>query len=912
MYPFATTNAQDFKNLMGVYLDATLHPLLKRSDFVQEGWRIGPQNPKAPSTDEKGSDLVFKGVVYNEMKGQMSDATYIYFIRFMEHVFPSLNNSGGDPAKMTDLTYEQLKKFHQDHYHPSNSKIMTYGDQSVDDHLRFLGEQLSQFEKRDLNYDVKSATELNDGPKEVRVKGPVDPLTPEDSQFKTSVTWLAGDPNDVNEAFALSLALNVLLDGYGSPLYSALIESGLGSDFSPNTGYLDMGRKAVFSVGLNGVKADDVPKVKEAITGTIMEAVAKGLDNHKIEGNLHQLELGLKHKTAKFGLGAVQRVLGKWFNGLDPFSAVAIKPVLDAFKANYAQPGYLEGLLKKYLMTDNTMTFTMEPSKTYGKEIAAEEAARLKTKIAEAVKEYPNEQEAYKQLRERELDLVKEQDAGRTQSLDSLPTLRVSDIDRKLKGTDVRDSTVNNNVKVQWRETATNGLTYFRALAMFKDLPSELRMLVPLFCDALMRIGTKDKSMGEIEDLIKLKTGGISFGHFAKTSPSDIQKVEEGLSLTGFAFDGNIPAMYELIQTVLLETDFDSPKAQSMVRQLLRTAAEGAVDGVAGSGHAYAMKYAEAGVSPEARLREQTAGLTQVRMITTLAAAEENPEAMAELINKLKTIQSIAVGQMKAGQLRVALTCGADASTANESALQKFLTTTSNFNLPTPATSGLTQAAPDYAAHHQTMFNLPYQVSYSALALPTGPYTSQASAAHAILAKLLTHRHLHHEIREKGGAYGGGAYSKGIEGMFGMYSYRDPNPENTLKIYSEAGRWAADREWSDRELEEAKLGTFQRMDAPQSVNAEGMVRFLSGIDHDMEQRRREWLLDVDAAKVRAAAEEVDKAVQDGSPYITVLGNASKQTFQNDGKWKVEDLGKQEAESAIEEEVEKGEAIVGHS
>lgn len=117
-YPFATTNAQDFKNLMSVYLDATLHPLLKQSDFTQEGWRIGPENPLAE--DEASKKLVFKGVVYNEMKGQMSDAGYLYYIRFHDHIFPDINNSGGDPQKITDLTYEQLQKFHAEHYHPSS------------------------------------------------------------------------------------------------------------------------------------------------------------------------------------------------------------------------------------------------------------------------------------------------------------------------------------------------------------------------------------------------------------------------------------------------------------------------------------------------------------------------------------------------------------------------------------------------------------------------------------------------------------------------------------------------------------------------------------------------------------------------------------------------------------------------
>jgi len=885
---------------MSVYLDATLHPLLKQTDFVQEGWRIGPENPQAPAKDENGSDLVFKGVVYNEMKGQMSDASYLFFIRFYEHIFPSINNSGGDPSKMTDLTYDQLRSFHKDHYHPSNAKILTYGDQPVKDHLKLLGETLASFDKRSVDQDLKSAIDLSNGPKHVTVKGPVDPLTPPDAQYKTSITWLTGDPNDVVESFAVNIALNLLLDGYGSPMYRALIESGLGSDFAPNTGYVDSGRRAVFSIGLSGVKEENVPKIKEVITATLLESIAKGLDRHKVDGNLHQLELGLKHKTAKFGLNVVQRITGKWFNDQDPFDALEVKRVLDAFKTNYAQPGYLEGLLKKYLLTNNTLTFTMEPSTTFAVELAEEEANRLKTKIGEAVKQYPSEKEAYDQLRARELELVKEQDKGRTESVDSLPTLRVTDIPREQKKTDVRDSAVD-NVKVQWRETATNGLTYFRALALFNDLSDELRMLVPLFCDSLMRIGTKSKSMEEIEDLIKLKTGGISFGHFSKTSPHDIQGAEEGLSLGGFAFDGNIPAMYELIQTVLLETDFDSPNAHTMIKQLLQTGASGAVDGVASSGHGYAMKYAAAGISPEARMSEQTGGLTQVRLITSLAASEENPQAMKELIDHLKAIQNLAVANMRAGQLRIALTCSSDAVNSNEQALQQFLSTTSAANLSAPTTTTIGQQTADYESSRRTFFNLPYQVSYSALALSTGPYTSPQSASYAILAKLLTHKHLHHEIREKGGAYGGGAYSKGLQGIFGMYSYRDPNPENTLKIYSEAGRWAAEQQWTDRELEEAKLGVFQGLDAPESVNQEGMVRFLSGVDHKMEQQRREWLLDVDAKQVREAAEKLATGM--GDAHIAVLGDAEKQKFQREQSgWKVEDMGMKSAAGEQADEV----------
>jgi len=885
MYPFATTNAQDFKNLMDVYLDATLHPLLKHADFVQEGWRVGPEDPLAKS--EAQSNLIFKGVVYNEMKGQMSDAKYLFYIRFMEHIYPSLNNSGGDPQKMTELTYEQLRNFHQAHYNPSNSKILTYGDQPVEDHLKMLEQHLAQFQRGDVDSDIKLPIELADGSKEVTLSGPVDPLTPPDAQCKTSTTWLMGDTTNIAESFALQIATSLLLDGYGSPLYRALIESGLGTDFTPNTGYDTSGRRGVFSVGLTGVAEENVAKVQQVLDSTLQDVLAKGFDRQKVDGMLHQLELGLKHKSSGFGMNLIQRLKPGWFNGLDPFDALAWNSIVGGFKAEYAKNGYLEGLVRKYIDNANTLTFTMVPDQQYGEKLAAEEAQRLQSSILETVKQFPSEEEAHKQLVDREVALLQEQTTGQYESLDVLPTLHVSDIPRKQPAVEVRHTEIQKNAKVQWRDTATNGITYFRALSLFEDLPDELRMLVPLFCDSLMRIGTKHKSMEELEDLIKLKTGGISFGYHVSTSPHDLQHAEEGLGLVGHALDQNVSAMYELFQMILLETDFDSPNAHKMIRQLLQTSASGAADAVASSGHSYARRYAMAGLTPQGRFAEQTSGLTQVRLITSLASAEENPEAMAELISKLKAIQTLVVVNLNLNT-RLALTCGADAVTANDKSLQSFLSTMSADKLspPVPQMQGYIKAQ-QYPSSGKTFFKFPYQVSYSALAVPTGPYTDPTSAPFAILAKLLTHQHLHHEIREKGGAYGGGAFSGGNTGFFGMYSYRDPVPENTLRIMTGAGRWAADREWTDRELEEAKLAVFQSVDAPLDVNAEGLVQFLSGIDGEMEQRRREWLLDVNKQQVRDAAEKLDAAMEDSS--VALIGQR-KEFAKEDAGWRVEDMG----------------------
>ncbi|MCJ1306327.1 Mitochondrial presequence protease, partial [Hypocenomyce scalaris] len=178
-------------------------------------------------------------------------------------------------------------------------------------------------------------------------------------------------------------------------------------------------------------------------------------------------------------------------------------------------------------------------------------------------------------------------------------------------------------------------------------------------------------------------------------------------------------------------------------------------------------------------------------------------------------------------------------------------------------------------------------VYYSALAFPTVPYTHPSGAPLQILSQLLTHKHLHHEIREKGGAYGGGAYARGLSGLFGFYSYRDPNPQNTLSIIQDSGRWARDRDWTEQDLEEAKLSVFQSVDAPESVSEEGMTRFVSGVDEDMEQRKREQLLDVRKEDVREVAQKYIVEGMEGYS-LAVLGEKKDWVNQGNG-WAIKNL-----------------------
>ena len=880
-YPFATTNAQDFKNLMAVYLDSALNPLLKETDFTQEGWRIGPENPLAE--DKEGKKLVFKGVVYNEMKGQMSDAGYLYYIRFQDQIFPDINNSGGDPQKITDLTYEQLKKFHADHYHPSNAKVFTYGDMPLADHLQEVDARLQAFEKISVDRKIHEPLELT-GPREITLHGPLDPLVDADRQYKTSVSWVTGDTTDILESFSIALLSTLLMDGYGSPLYRGLVETGMGADWSPNAGYDSSAKRGIFSIGLTGVQEADVPKLKARVQEILRDVRDKGFDKTKIDGSLHQLELSLKHKTANFGFSMLNRLKPKWFNGVDPFDSLAWNDTLTRFQEKLAEGQYLEGLIDKYLLNDNTLTFTMAPSTTYGDELAKEEQQRLSTMIGEAVEKAGGEEKARIEFEKQEQDLLVEQNKTNTEDLSCLPTVHVKDIPRSKDPVIVRDDKVG-NVSVQWHEAPTNGLTYFRAINTLENLPDDLRELIPLFTDSIMRLGTKDMTMEQLEDLIKLKTGGVSVGYHSTPSPTDFEQSSEGIIFTGMALDRNVPAMYDLLRKLVLETNFDSPEAALRIRQLLQASSDGIVNDIASSGHRFAMGYAESNLTRSAWLRQQVAGLSQVKLVTSLASRPES-DGLQDVISKLKQIQSFALANEN---MRTAITCGSESASDNTASLQNFIA-----GLPQGGIAPQTSTPQPLSQDSKTFFPLPYQVYYGGLSVSTSSYASPDQAPLQILSQLLTHKHLHHEIREKGGAYGGGAYSKALDGLFGFYSYRDPNPQNTLSIMRGAGRWARDKEWTDRDLEEAKISVFQSVDAPKAVNQEGMSKFLSGITEEMRQQKREQLLDVTKAQVQDVAQKylVD-AVEKGEERTAFLGE--KQAWV-DNKWTIRDMDVKPAEA----------------
>ncbi|GBF63510.1 mitochondrial presequence protease [Trichophyton mentagrophytes] len=896
-YPFATTNKKDFQNLLSVYLDATLHPLLKEEDFRQEGWRLGPENARAAehSPQEgasgehaKDDEIVFKGVVYNEMKGQMSDANYLYYIRFREQIIPALNNSGGDPQHIPELTHQQLVDYSRSNYHPSNARIFTYGDMPLADHLAQVGEVLNGFEKKANALDVKLPIDLSSGPTNVTVNGPIDTFASEDKQTKTSVSWHAGDSRDNVELFSMGILSSLLLDGYGSPLYRALIESGIGSSFTPNTGLDTSGKVPIFSVGVNGISEADVPDVQKSIQKVFEEQLFKGFNDEKVQGMLHQLELALRHKTANFGMGIMEKVISSWFNGSDPMKDLAWNEVINEFKKRYGKGGYLEGLMQKYFMNDKYMAFTMNGDPTYNDSLVEREAARKETMMKELGQKYGSIEAAKEQLKKEELELLNVQEAAQQADLSCLPTLTVKDIPRQREKKELSESKID-GVDVVWRQAPTNGLSYIQILNALDELPDDLRLLLPLFNDCIMRLGTSSRRMEQWEDLIKLKTGGISSSTFAASSPLALDRFSEGMQFSGFALDKNMPEMLSILTTLVNESAFSGADAPRMIEELLKSSCNGALDAVAASGHRYAVNMASSTLSRKFWAEEQTSGLSQIqKMAQLLQDAQRSPERLQELIGHLQTIQAFALG--RSSGLRIRVVCEAEMRAENEAVLQQWL---SGLKSPANPTAAAAAAAATPASRafprpssDKVLYDLPFQVSYSGLAMETVPFVSPSSAPLSVLAQLLTHNYLHPEIREKGGAYGAGASNGPVRGIFSFSSYRDPNPLNTLRVFNQSGEYARDRRWTQRELDEAKLSIFQGLDAPVSVEEEGHRYFLSGVTHEMDQAWREQVLDVSAQEVSEAAQKY--LVEAGQRSFCLLGQKKDEWADLEG-WEVKKI-----------------------
>ncbi|KAK9764183.1 Mitochondrial presequence protease [Basidiobolus ranarum] len=744
-YPFATQNPADYANLRDVYMDAVFAPKLRKLDFLQEGWRIENED-----LNNASSPLTFKGVVYNEMKGSLSDSGTLFYHRAQQSMFPGTTYgyvSGGDPQYITDLTHEELVHFHQNHYHPTNAKFFSYGNFPLKSQLESVNNKISQFSPIEIQDPNKIVTPFT-SPKKVVVNGPYDTLGNPEKQTKMSVSYLTNDATNVFESFSMNILSGLLLDGPASPMYKALIDSNLGSEYSSNTGYNTSTRTSSFSVGLQGIKSTDVDTVGDTIQRVLEQAHKDGFSKRRIDTIVHPIELGNKHKTANFGLTIMQAVSSSWFHGNNPIDLLEIDQSLKRIKEEAPQKGFFESRIEKYFLNNpHKLTFVMEPEAKYNEQLIENEVKRL-TKITSTLTDSDK-----KHIFQRGLDLRASQET--VEDISCLPSLALSDIPLKGERTALDHSAID-EVPVQWRSTSTNGISYLRAISTLRDMPEELKIYLPLFCDSLTFLGTKDKSMAEIDEEIRLYTGGVSFSHFLSSNHSDIDQFEEGISFSSHALDQNIPQMYDMVLNLINETNFENV---DRLKTLILSNSSSLLNSIPDSGHVFARVFASSTLSPTMKMSEISSGLTQVELASKLA---NNLDNINDVVEKLKAIQSFVFNK---ASLRVAVNGTEEALGHNQKHLKNFLQ-----GLGSSSTSGLESTSTFSPEYRKSFIPLPFSTNFAAKCLKTVPYTHEDSAKLTILGNLMTHRYLHREIREKNGAYGGGAGYAANTGIFSFFS----------------------------------------------------------------------------------------------------------------------------------------------
>lgn len=837
-YPFSTQNIKDYENLLRVYLDAVFFPQLAKLDFMQEGWRLEHTDPK-----DKSTPIIIKGVVYNEMKGVFSNSSNDFNQAIVNKLCPNGvygHVSGGHPLSIPDLTWEELREFHRRHYHPSNARFLTYGDFPLDKTLYLIDElALSKFEKVDCARIVPPEPRWQEPRTETMTCVP-DPLAANPAKQSTvAVTYAMNDITDTRESFAMSILSHLLVNGPNSPFYKNLLQAGIGADYTPSLGYDANLKEAFFSVGLHGVSKTDIGKVTDIISQTFDEVISTGFSQERIDAALHSVELSLKHQTSNFGLLLNYATVGMWNHGGDPINSLKVNEHVAWLREQLASnPRFFQEKVEHYFKANkHNLTLVMNPDDQHEEKVRTLEQKNINRKLGEL------DAASRESIYDVGLQLLEHQSKKEDESC--LPRLRLEDVAPTIEMTKLNHLNMG-GVNVQTTEQATNGVTYFRAVLNASHLPPQLKRMLPLLCEVATKMGTQDKDYRQFSQQVELKTGGLHTSVHISPHPTELGRFEQGVLLSSHCLEANTEAMFSLWKELFLRLKLEDDER---LTQLVQMCAAGLAQTLADSGHQYAMAQAESYLNASAQLQEEFTGVSLITQMKTLAEAPS-------LKFLLPQLRALADALLKKDSIRCSLNASPTGLSAAESSLDGLLSA-----IPGACTVQCPEYVADsdfYAKERKIHMVFPFAVNYCAKSFNAVPYVHPDYSSLQIACQLLSFKYLLREVREKGGAYGVGAVVR-PGGCLSFYSYRDPNMEKTLDAFADSLAWLTRGEFTDEDLEEAKLACFAKVDRPITPGDRGASTFLHGVTDEMRQEHRQRILrstkdDVIAAVKRCASD----------------------------------------------------------
>lgn len=860
MYPYATQNPTDYYNLMDVYLDAVFFPLITELSFKQEGHRL---EFEADGTKPEGPVLVYKGVVYNEMKGAMSSADQVLARSLLNALYPDTtysNNSGGDPAVIPQLSHEQLVAFHRRHYHPSNAYFYTYGNLPLKGHLRFIADKImSKFTRIDPQTSVPSQPRWS-SPRTARYTYPL--ASSEDPRRKSQavLAWLAAEIHDTFEVLVLAVLEQILLGNSGSPLRKALMDSGLGSALSDGSGYDADNRDTFFNCGLKDIEEGSADALERMILDTIGRLAFEKIPPQAIHSAIHQIEFHRKEVTNSpypYGIKLLMRVIGSWLHGGAPERILQLDADIFRLRQEIDQGPFLEGRLERYFLKNpHRVRLLLSPDQRK----AAEEERRVRMEL-DGREENLNEPERQK-IRDEARRLQQLQESQ--EDVGCLPTLGLTDIKPEV---DIyTPSRTDEEIALWCYDQPTSGIFYFNGAASASELSADLLPWVPFFCHAFNKIGTRRYDYSVMAQRIDAETGGLKLADQARVVFDQTGSCLPMVTLNAKCLARNVPAMLTIVEELIAEADY---RVLPRLQQLLGEYVAGLESMIVHNGHRLAISRSARNFSTATTLAEMWGGVEHIRTMRDfhrrldqdrLTRLGETLALIAEQLFTPGNFVMSAIGESTAIQIAVDKIRGGQ--TLSRFRRRNPLPWLRPLSLPVknglPFEGWSTSSAVAFVAQTRITPSLGH---------PDAPIL-------AVLSKMLRSLYLHREIREKGGAYGGFALYNPENGLLSMASYRDPHVVRTLNVYAGAADYLSAQRFTDEDIKEAVLQVCSEIDRPDPPGPsahKAFGRLIVGLTDEARQKFKADLLDITRIKILETAEKYLGGKEKGTGVAVIAG-----------------------------------------
>ena len=859
-YPFATQNKKDFQNLLEVYLDAAFAANLNELDFAQEGIRI----------ELEDGQPVYKGVVFNEMKGAMSSPSDQLYHQLAHHLFPKTTyhyNSGGDPKDIPDLTYDELVAFYKSHYHPSNAVFMTFGNQTAF-HLQ------EQFEKLALSKFGKGETIYSK--EEQRLTAPIQvqetyAVDAEDLKDKTYhiLSWLLPKSSDVKLRLGMRLVEGILLENSASPLRHYLETCGYAQSTGPIMGVDDSNYEMTFYCGVQGSNPEHTEAFKDGVLNILQEAASKPVDQDMVDAILHQIELHQREiggDGTPYGLTLILNGLGNAIHHNDPIVTWDVDSAIADVKEELKDPMWLSNLIQTHLLDNpHRVQMTLVPDATKSAKEAEDEKARL-TKIGESL----TEADKAEIIAQTEALKVRQETPD---DLNLLPKVGLEDIPPELAIVQGQLREIISNgldTPLNLYHAGTNGIYYQQVLIQIPDqiVKSPYFSLLPILVG---EVGAGEYDYLEFQQVQTAVSGGLGMGASLRSKTDDKGQITAWLTLTTKSLVNKFDAIH-LLKLAFEQLRFDE---KDRIVELLQQRKTRWASRLSGSGHSYAMQIASRNMSALAKRDYDSTGLGALNWLGDLVNDIEKDEtAYNALIDELKALHR---GLMLAPK-QFLLVCEEHQS---ERLVEEVQTVWDKLAVDKSPVH-LTQVEQETGNLDQAWL-IQANVQFCASAFDAVAVSHPDAAPLMVLAGYLRNGFLHSAIREKGGAYGGGASYDGNACAFRFYSYRDPRLAETFADFEASVDWLLNKEQQPHQLEEAILGLVSSMDKPGSPAGEAITAcyaLLHGRTPAFRKQLRERLLNVTLADLKRVTQTY--LVEQKPVRAVVAPMAKKETLEQLG------------------------------